>query len=146
VVELDPLKRKLALDAGAIAAIDPNAPDVDQQIRDALGAPVYFVLDLVGSGETAALGFRLLDKGGKLVVVGLFGGAMSLSVPMVTMRAASIVGSYIGSPGELRELVYLVQTKGMPVIPLDKRRLEDANEALADLRAGKVMGRVVLVP
>jgi len=146
VVELDPLKRQAALDAGAIAAIDPKAPDVDKQIRDALGAPVYFVLDLVGSGETAALGFKLLDKGGKLVVVGLFGGAMSLSVPMVTMRAASIVGSYIGSPSELRELVHMVQTKGMPVIPLDKRRLEDANEALADLRAGKVMGRVVLVP
>lgn len=146
VVELDAAKRQAALDAGALAAIDPKAPDVDKQIRSALGAPVYFVLDLVGSGETAALGFRLLDKGGKQVIVGLFGGAMSLSVPMVTMRAVSIVGSYIGSPGELRELVQLVQTAGMPVMPLDRRRLQDANEALADLRGGRVMGRVVLIP
>lgn len=146
VVELDAAKRQAALAAGAVAAIDPKAPDVDKQIRDALGAPVYFVLDLVGSGETAALGFRLLDKGGKLVVVGLFGGAMSLSVPMVTMRAVSIVGSYIGSPAELRELVQLVQTKGMPAIPLDKRKLHDANTALEDLRAGRVVGRVVLIP
>jgi D-arabinose 1-dehydrogenase-like Zn-dependent alcohol dehydrogenase len=146
VVELDPQKRKAALDAGAIAAIDPKAADVDRQIREALGAPVYFVLDLVGSGETAALGFRLLDKGGKLVIVGLFGGAMSLSVPMVTMRSVSILGSFLGSPGELRELVKLVQAKGMPATPLDRRSLEAANEALADLRAGKVVGRVVLVP
>lgn len=146
VVELDAQKRKAALDAGALAAIDPKAPDVDKQIREALGAPVYFVLDLVGSGETAALGFRLLDKGGKLVIVGLFGGAMSLSIPMVTMRSASILGSFLGSPAELRELVKLVQARGMPKTPLDRRSLDAANEALADLRAGRVMGRVVLLP
>lgn len=98
------------------------------------------------TGTHCASPVRLLDKGGKLVVVGLFGGAMSLSVPMVTVRAASIIGSYIGSPVELRELIQLVQTKGMPKMPLDKRPLSEANEALADLRAGKVMGRVVLVP
>lgn len=146
VVELDAQKRNAALDAGALAAIDPKAADVDKQIREALGAPVYFVLDLVGSGETAALGFRLLDKGGKLVIVGLFGGAMSLSIPMVTMRSASILGSFLGSPAELRELVKLVQARGMPKTPLDRRSLDAANEALADLRAGSVMGRVVLLP
>lgn len=146
VVEIDPQKRQAALDAGAIAAIDPKAADVDKQIREAMGGPVWFVLDLVGSGETASLGFRLLDKGGKLVIVGLFGGAMSMSVLMVPTRAVSIVGSFIGSPGELRELVALVQSSGMPATPLDRRSLGDVNEALSDLRAGKVLGRVVLIP
>ena len=100
----------------------------------------------MGSGETAALGFRLLDRGGKLVIVGLFGGAMSLSVPLVTMRSATIQGSYIGSPAELRELMALIQSSKMSRMPLDRRRLQDANQALADLRAGQVIGRMVLVP
>ena len=146
VVEIDANKRQAALDCGALAAIDPASPDVDQQIRQAIGGPVHFVLDLVGSGETAALGFRLLDRGGKLVIVGLFGGAMSLSVPLVTMRSATIQGSYIGSPTELRELMALIQSSRMPRMPLDRRRLQDANQALADLRAGQVIGRVVLIP
>jgi D-arabinose 1-dehydrogenase-like Zn-dependent alcohol dehydrogenase len=64
----------------------------------------------------------------------------------VTMRVVSILGSYIGSPTELRELVTLVQATAMPSIPLDRRPLHDANAALADLRGGRVMGRVVLIP
>ncbi len=146
VVEIDAQKRAAALEAGAMAVIDPKAADVDQQIRAAIGGPIHFVLDLVGSGDTAALGFRLLDRGGKLVIVGLFGGAMSLSIPLVTMRVVSILGSYIGSPTELRELVTLVQSTTMPSIPLDRRPLKEANAALADLRGGRVMGRVVLIP
>ena len=146
VVEIDPLKRQAALDCGALVAIDPAAPDADQQIRQAVGGAIHFVLDLVGSGETAALGFRLLDRGGKMVVVGLFGGAMSLLVPLVAMRSATIQGSYIGSPTELRELMALIQSSRMPRMPLDRRRLDDANQALVDLRAGKVVGRVVLIP
>ena len=146
VVETDLQRRQAALECGALAAIDPTATDVDQQIRQAVGGPIHFVLDLVGSGETAALGFRLLDRGGKLLVVGLFGGAMSLSVPLLAIRSATIQGSYIGSPTELRELIALVQATRMPQVPLDRRPLDEANRALTDLRAGRVVGRVVLIP
>ena len=104
------------------------------------------MLDLVGSGETAALGFKLVDRGGKLVVVGLFGGAVSIAVPLLVAKSATVQGSSIGSPLELRELVAMVQATGMPVIPLDRRPLMQANSALTDLRHGKVIGRVVLVP
>ncbi|GAC1389360.1 MAG: alcohol dehydrogenase [Variovorax sp.] len=146
VLEIDPQKRRAALECGALAAIDPASPDADQQIRQAVGGAIHFVLDLVGSGSTAAQGFRLLDRGGKLLVVGLFGGAMSLSVPLLAMRSATIQGSYIGSPAELRELIALVQATRMPQVPLDKRPLMQADRALNDLRAGNVVGRVVLIP
>ena len=35
---------------------------------------------------------------------------------------------------------------GMPAVPIRTRRLEDVNETLNDLRAGKIVGRVVLTP
>ena len=146
VLEPDPAKRQAALAAGAIAAFDPHDAQAVQQVRDALGNPVRFVLDLVGSGESAAMGFEMLDRVGKLVVVGLLGGAMQLPVPLLPMKAATIQGSYIGSPAELRELVALVRERGGLSMPIDRRSLADADMALQDLRAGRVIGRVVLVP
>lgn len=146
VLEPDAVKRRAAMAAGAIAAIDPRAPDAAQQIRAALAQPVRFVLDLVGSGESATLGLELLDRGGKMVVVGLLGGSMQLAVPLLPLRAVTLQGSYIGSPAELRELVTLVREKGGLAVPIDQRPLADANAALQDLRAGRVVGRIVLVP
>lgn len=146
ILEPDEVKRNAALEAGAIAAIDPHATDAVAQVRDALKQPVRFVLDLVGSGESASLGFELLDRAGKMVVVGLFGGAMQLAVPLLPMRAATLQGSYIGSPSELSELVALVKERGGLAMPIDRRPLAEANQALEDLRGGRVVGRVVLVP
>ncbi|WP_028603189.1 alcohol dehydrogenase [Ottowia thiooxydans] len=146
VVEPNAEKRQAALEAGALAAIDPGATDAAQQVRNALGNPVSFVLDLVGSAESASLGYELLDRVGKMVVVGLFGGAMELSVPLLPMRAVTLQGSYIGSPAELRELIELVRKSGGLAVRVDRRPLAEADQALQDLRAGRVVGRVVLVP
>lgn len=146
VVEIDPARRQAAIDGGAIAAIDPGQAGASKLIRAAAGGEVGAVIDFVGSGETAKLGFDLLGQGGKLVIVGLFGGAVTIAVPLIPMKSAKIEGSYIGSPAELRELMALVQQKGMPKIPLDVRPLSDVNMALSDLQHGRVVGRVVLVP
>ena len=146
VLDIDPKKRQAALQGGALAAIDPAAPDADAQVRQAVGGPVLFVLDLVGGVATVSQGFRLLDKGGQLLLVGLLGGAMTLSLPVLATKAATLQGCYVGNLAELRELVALVRDKGMPALPLDRRPLAAVNEALDDLRAGRVVGRVVLVP
>jgi len=39
------------------------------------------------------------------------------------------------------ELLDLVQRTGMPQVPIRTRPLEDVNDALNDLRAGKIVGR-----
>lgn len=146
VVELDAAKRDAALSAGAKAAIDPAASDAVEQIRNAVGQPVLCVLDLVGAGQTAELALQLLEKGGHAVFVGLLGGDVRLPVPMLPMKALTLQGSYIGSPAELRELVEMLKSVGLPPIPIDRRPLEEADAALNDLRAGKVVGRLVLIP
>src|SRR5437016_1894594 len=88
VVDIDEHKRKAALDAGAVAAVDGKAPDARRQITQAAGAPVRAATDLVGSEQTISLGFDVLPKGGKLVVVGLFGGAAPWSLPLIPIKAA----------------------------------------------------------
>jgi D-arabinose 1-dehydrogenase-like Zn-dependent alcohol dehydrogenase len=62
------------------------------------------------------------------------------------MRAITIQGSYVGSLPEMTELIELVRRTGLPPVPVATRPLAEVNAALADLRAGKVVGRVVLTP
>lgn len=144
-VELDATKRKAALDAGALAAVAPGDNAVED-IKKAVGGAVWAVLDLVGSGSTAKLAVDALDKTGKLVIVGLFGGAVELPVPTFPLKVLTIQGSYTGSPAELAEFVALAREKGLPAAPLDRRPLSAAPQALDDLKHGRVVGRVVLQP
>lgn len=146
MVDIDPVKREAALKAGAAAAIDGAAPDAVKQIAAATGGGAWAVIDLVGSSATARLGVDSLIKGGKLVIVGLFGGEITVSTPFFPMRAMTIQGSYVGSLTEMKELLDLVRRTGAPPVPIRTRPLEEVNATLDELRAGKIVGRVVLTP
>lgn len=145
-VDIDPVKREAAMKAGAIGAVDGNAPDAVEQIKKATNGGAWAVIDLVGSSATARLGVDSLTKGGKLVVVGLFGGDITIPTPFLPMRAMTIQGSYVGSLNEMRELLDLVRRTGLPPVPIRTKPLEEVNSVLNDLRAGKIVGRVVLTP
>jgi D-arabinose 1-dehydrogenase-like Zn-dependent alcohol dehydrogenase len=145
-VDIDPVKREAAKKTGALAVVDPRAGDALAQLTAALGGPARAVVDFVGSAETTALGFNALDKGGKLVIVGLYGGAAPWSLPLIPMRAVSILGSYVGSLAELRALVDLVRAGKVAPLPVTRCALHDADRVLNDLRAGRFVGRAVLTP
>ena len=146
VVDIDPAKREAALKAGARAAIDGRAPDAAQQVRDAIGGGARAVVDFVASEPTTALGFDLLRKGGAQVLVGLFGGAAPWQLPMIPIKSAVIMGSYMGSLGELAELMALARAGKVPPLPTVTYPLDHANEALHALHDGRVIGRAVLEP
>jgi D-arabinose 1-dehydrogenase-like Zn-dependent alcohol dehydrogenase len=129
VIELDPAKRQAALEAGALAAIDKNADDLAQQIMAAnRGNAVRAAIDLVGAPSTGAAVFNALAKEGTLVSVGLFGGQSTWSMALIPIKAITIAGSYVGSLGELRELMELVLSKkdlfhtGQPLPALGRER------------------------
>ena len=146
VVDIDASKRAAAEKAGALATVDGAAPDALQQIAAKAGGPVLGVIDLVGNAATATLGFDCLTKGGKLVMVGLFGGGAPWALPLIPIKAITIQGSYVGSLNETRELIDLVRDKKVPPIPVTTLPLNQADAALNDLKKGKLVGRAVLVP
>lgn len=146
VVDIDATRRNAALRAGALAAIDGGAPDALARVQAALGGPCSAAIDLVGSPQTAALAFDALARGGKLVMVGLFGGAAPWSLPLIPMKAVTIEGNYTGNLRELGELIELLRSGVIPPIPLDARPLAQATQTLEDLKAGRIIGRVVLRP
>lgn len=146
VVETNGARRGAALAAGAHAAIDGAADDALVQVNAAVGGGAWAVIDCVGAAATVHQGIAMLVKGGQLIVIGLFGGETTLSTALLPMRAISLQGSYIGNLPELRELMALVREKRPLSIPITCRCLADAPQALHDLHAGNVVGRVILQP
>jgi alcohol dehydrogenase, propanol-preferring len=146
VVDIDPVKREAALKAGAQAVIDGGAPDAAKQIIEATNGGAWAVIDLVGASRTVQLALDSIVKGGKLIIVGLFGGDITVPTPSFPLRAMTIQGSYVGSLPEMAELLDLVRRKGVPDLPVGTRPLAAVNEALNELKAGKVIGRLVLTP
>jgi len=71
---------------------------------------------------------------------------MSMPIPMLPLRALGIQGSFVGSLHEAEEMMGMVRAGKLDPIPFETRPLERASQTLDDLRAGKIIGRVVLTP
>lgn len=143
VGDIDPGKRELALASGAKLAFDPRDTENATRLLAEIGG-VAAAIDFVGAKSTADFAFAALRKTGSYVVVGLFGGDVTLALPAVVLRAITIRGSYVGSLTELKELVSLVQGGRIKPLPVEAVAFEDVGKALDRLRAGKVHGRLVL--
>src|SRR5438874_1563733 len=146
MLDIDAKKREAAEKAGALATVDPKAPDALEQLAKKAGGPIRAVIDLVGNAATTQLGFDCLTKGGKLVIVGLFGGGAPWALPLIPIKAITIQGSYVGNLRETQELLDLVRAKKIAPIPLTPMPLARANDALVELQKGRLVGRAVLTP
>jgi D-arabinose 1-dehydrogenase-like Zn-dependent alcohol dehydrogenase len=143
VAEIDAGKWALARQAGAAQVIDPRDPAALKALLKSTGG-VAAAIDFVGAGESFSFGLAALRKAGKLVSVGLFGGSAPVLPVMLAMKAVTVQGSYVGTLEELRELISLAQQQPLPELPLDIRPLAQAGQALQDLKAARVRGRIVL--
>ncbi|MGA2993441.1 alcohol dehydrogenase [Bradyrhizobium sp.] len=146
VVDIDAKKREAAEAAGALATVDGGAADALEQLTKKAGEPIRAVIDLVGNAKTTQLGFDCLTKGGKLVIVGLFGGGATWALPLIPIKAITIQGSYVGNLRETEELLDLVRAKKIAPIPVTPMPLAKANDALKSLKEGRQIGRAILTP
>jgi D-arabinose 1-dehydrogenase-like Zn-dependent alcohol dehydrogenase len=78
-----------------------------------------------------------------LILVGLYGGEIPLSLVAVVQRALTIVGSNVGTVAELKDVVALARAGKLKPIPIEKRPLSEVSRTLDELKAGKILGRVV---
>lgn len=143
VADIDAAKRDAALAAGAAAAYDPADPQARRAIASATGG-LLGACDFVGSDRSLQFATGVLARGGKVVVTGLLGGAFSMAAAMFAIKAMTIEGTLTGTLAEARELVELARAGKIAPIPSRERPLSEAQSALDDLRAGRVVGRTVL--
>ncbi|MDE0532050.1 MAG: alcohol dehydrogenase [Albidovulum sp.] len=149
VADINSDRRAAALKLGATAVCNPAEESVAAQMAknaSSAGAGIAASIDFVGLPQTIDFSFNALRKGGLHIHVGLFGGAYSMSLPKLTFRMLRFAGSYVGSLSEFRELVELVRSGLSLSFPIAARPLDEAADALEELRSGKVVGRIVLKP
>ncbi|HEY6858307.1 MAG TPA: alcohol dehydrogenase catalytic domain-containing protein [Pseudolabrys sp.] len=143
VADIDAKKREAALAAGAVEAFDPADPNARKALLKASGG-IYAACDFAGSDASLNFATGVLAKGGKVVVTGLIGGVYSTAAAMFPLKAMTIEGTMTGTLKEARELIDLVRTKNVNPPPIAERPLNQASKTLDDLRAGLIIGRVVL--
>ncbi|HEY7737590.1 MAG TPA: alcohol dehydrogenase catalytic domain-containing protein [Candidatus Limnocylindria bacterium] len=141
VREIDPDKVQAAADLGADVAFLQGEEDL---IFTGLGGPADVVFDFVGSSETLALAARFVARGGLVSLVGEAGGELNFSFEALPPEASLTTTSW-GSVDDLRDVVQLARRHSLRWT-VDQMPLREAAAAHDRLAAGKVPGRLVLVP
>jgi D-arabinose 1-dehydrogenase-like Zn-dependent alcohol dehydrogenase len=142
--DVDEAKLAAARSLGAKLTLDTRAPDAAQKLQALATGKLAGAIDFVGMPATFGLAYPAMQKGGSYVLCGLFGGEITLAMPPIAQRAITIRGSYVGDVAELKAVVALAKKRKLKPLPLATRPAADVNAVLEDLKAGKVLGRVVL--
>ena len=108
-IDIDDGKLSAAVAAGAAATLHSRNSDAPENLKDITQGALYGAVDFVGSAETAELALDCLRKGGRLILVGLFGGEIKLSIARTILRAVTVQGSHLGSVEELKAVVALAR-------------------------------------
>lgn len=146
VAEPDRSKWQLAIDAGAVECIDSRDPAALGALMKSTKGGVAGAVDFVGTGESFAFAFGALAKGGKLVSVGLIGGSTPVTPALIVFKSVTVVGSMVGTLGELQELLAIARDGKLPPLATTTMPLDAANDVIGRLHAGKQAGRAVLQP
>jgi propanol-preferring alcohol dehydrogenase len=146
-VDLDDKKLETAKEMGADFVINSKDTETSQKIISICNEKgADSVVDFVNAPPTAKLGISVLRKRGNLVLVGLFGGSLELSLVTIPLKSITIQGAYTGNYNDMVELLDLTR-KGTINPKITKRyQLSEANTALEDLKARKILGRAVINP
>ncbi|SNS59273.1 alcohol dehydrogenase, propanol-preferring [Geodermatophilus pulveris] len=139
-------KLELARELGAGVTVDASCTDVAAAVREATdgrGADVVF--ELVGTKETGVAALAALGKRGTLVYVGYSADRVEVDPLAMVVPEQRIVTSVGNRRAELVAALDLA-ARGRLVTSVTTHPLADAARVLEDLRAGRVVGRAVLVP
>ena len=143
-VDISAEKRAAAMAMGATQTVDGAHPDVATLLLQAAGRPIKAAIDFVNISSTALLGFECLAKAGKLILVGVAGGELVISLASMVFKPRTVQGSMTGNPQDLRDVVALARAGKLKGIPLTILPKDNANEALTMLHKGQVSGRIIL--
>ena len=145
VVALDVTEDKLALarNLGAELAINAKAPDVVAQVLKQTGGGARGVLVTAVSPPAFSQALQFVRRKGTVSLVGLPPGDFSTPIFDVVLKRITLRGSIVGTRKDLAEAIEFA-SEGKVKAHIHQRSLEDINSVFADLKAGKVDGRIVI--
>ena len=145
--DLDDEKLESAKKLGATHIINTKEPDAVKKIMSICNEKgVDSIIDFVNAPPTVKMDLSLIRKRGNIILVGLFGGSVELSLVSVPLKAITIQGAYTGNYNDMLELIKLAQRGFINPIVSKHYKLDEANTALGDLKNRKIIGRAVINP
>jgi propanol-preferring alcohol dehydrogenase len=144
-VDIDEAKLRQAIQMGASGAFLTQSHDLQACIKEITGGEgVNVVFDCHGSQQTIAHGVEALRKHGRLVIIGYTQETYPLAPQWMSRFELEIVGSRSGGRQDTVDAIALVGSSQWRSIVSDTFPLEEINEALALLKSGKALGRIVI--
>jgi propanol-preferring alcohol dehydrogenase len=123
-----------------------NPPKIKEEVsRITNGKGIDVIVDCVGAENTIYDSLRILNKGGALVVVGLFGKQIKAPLLPFVINEYKIYGSLWGNYNELCEVIEIAANHKLKH-RLNRFPLHDINKAIDLLKNGNINGRAVIVP
>ena len=119
--------------------------EILSKITEGRRTGVDVVIDCVGAEATVEDSCRILNKGGSLVVVGLFGSQIKIPLVRAVLQEYQVYGSLWGNYNELCEVIELAKA-GKIKHNIQKFPLSEINEAIQLLKNGEIVGRGVIIP
>ncbi|HET9895617.1 MAG TPA: NAD(P)-dependent alcohol dehydrogenase [Streptosporangiaceae bacterium] len=144
VVDRSPAAAELAGKLGAEHTVVADGSQVTAVSELTAGRGAEVVLDFVAEQGAEADGFAMTAPAGSYFVIG-YGGTVHIPTLDIISTERNIIGNIVGTYNELAELMALAQA-GRVTLHTKPYPLADAQQALADLDAGQVRGRAILVP
>lgn len=145
VVALDVTEEKLALarKLGADIAVNAALPDAAAQVVKLTGGGAHGVLVTAVSPPAFAQALQLVRRKGTVSLVGLPPGNFATPIFDVVLKRITLRGSIVGTRKDLAEAVEFA-VEGKVRSHIHKSKLEDINHVFAELKAGRVDGRMVI--
>jgi len=143
VVDRNPDALKLAEQLGAAHTVVADGSHV-AAVQELTKGGAHVVFDFVAEQGAENEGWAMTRRAGSYYVIG-YGGELHIPTLDVIGTERNVIGNIVGTYNDLAELMVLAQA-GKVTLHTRTYPLAQAPEALADLDAGRVRGRAILVP
>jgi NAD+-dependent secondary alcohol dehydrogenase Adh1 len=143
VVDQNPDALKLAGELGADHTVVADGGQV-AAVQDLTGGGANVVLDFVAEQGAENDGWNMTGEAGSYFVIG-YGGTLHIPTLDIITTERNIIGNIVGTYNDLAELMVLAES-GKVTLHTRTYPLDAAPDAIADLDAGRVRGRAILVP
>jgi len=144
VVDANPAALKLAEQLGAQHTVVADGTQREAVAGLTGGQGAHVVLDFVAEQGAEADAFAMTRRAGSYFVIG-YGGTVEIPTLDIISTERNIIGNIVGTYNDLAELMALAQG-GKVTLHTKTYPLDAAPDAFADLDAGRVRGRAILVP
>ena len=153
IIAVDTVETKLTMarEFGATDVIDASSGDVVERIRDLTDDGVDYSFEAIGLKQTAEQCYQMLRPGGTATVIGMIpeGTMIEIDAGGFLRRERKLQGSSMGSNRFRTDMPRYVEFYLQGRLKLDELvsqhvKLEQINEAFADMKGGNVARSVIL--